>query len=57
MEFEPGAIVRSDARPDWGDGQVQSVSGGLITVNFQHAGKLVLKGEEARLRLVAEDWS
>lgn len=54
--FEPGAIVRSKARPDWGLGQVQSNISGKITVNFEHAGKLVLTGAGADLELVAPDW-
>lgn len=35
----PGNFVRHPGRPDWGLGQVQSVSGGRATVNFEHAGK------------------
>lgn len=35
----PGNFVRHPARPDWGLGQVQSVSAGRATVNFEHAGK------------------
>lgn len=53
--FEPGAIVRARAAPEWGLGQVQSSVGGRITVNFQHAGKLVLSGEAAGLELIEAD--
>jgi transcription elongation factor GreA-like protein len=28
--------------PEWGVGQVQSVVGNRVTVNFEHAGKLLL---------------
>lgn len=35
----PGNFVRHPGRPDWGLGQVQSVSAGRATVNFEHAGK------------------
>ena len=38
--FVPGNFVRNPARPDWGLGQVQSVVGTRITVNFEHVGKL-----------------
>lgn len=41
--FEPGMLVRHPARPDWGLGQVQSAIGGKITVNFEHAGKVVIE--------------
>lgn len=54
--YEVGALVRSRARPEWGLGQVQSNIGGRITINFEHAGKLVLTGEAADLELVAPDW-
>jgi hypothetical protein len=40
----PGAYVRHPDRPDWGVGQVQSIIGQRITVNFEHAGKLLING-------------
>ncbi|MBC7736613.1 MAG: DUF3553 domain-containing protein [Candidatus Saccharibacteria bacterium] len=40
--FEPGMLVRHPTRPDWGLGQVQSSIAGKITVNFEHAGKVVI---------------
>ena len=40
--LEPGMLVRHPDRPDWGLGQVQSVIAGRVTVNFEHAGKLVI---------------
>lgn len=55
--LEVGSLVRSRERPDWGVGQVQSNIGDKITVNFEHAGKLVLTGTQADLELVAPDWS
>jgi hypothetical protein len=42
--LEPGMLVRHPDRPDWGLGQVQSVIGDRITVNFEHAGKVVIDG-------------
>ncbi len=40
--FEPGQFVRHPACPDWGLGQVQSVAGDRVTVNFEHAGKVLI---------------
>lgn len=40
--LEPGMMVRHPEQPDWGLGQVQSVIGGRATVNFEHAGKVVI---------------
>lgn len=39
---EPGQRVRHPAQPEWGVGQVQSAVGERVTVNFEHAGKVVL---------------
>ena len=47
--IEPGCLVRHPFKPEWGVGQVQSVIGNRITVNFEHAGKLVIEGSEIGL--------
>ena len=40
----PGNFVRHPDCPEWGLGQVQSVIGDRITVNFEHAGKQLILG-------------
>lgn len=40
--IEPGMRVRHPTEPDWGLGQVQSVVGDRVTVNFEHAGKVLI---------------
>ena len=50
--LEPGMLVRHPDRRDWGLGQVQSVINGKITVNFEHAGKVVIDGSRIRLEPV-----
>ena len=40
--LEPGMFVRHPSQPDWGLGQVQSVVGPRVTVNFDEAGKVVV---------------
>ncbi|WP_338663689.1 DUF3553 domain-containing protein [Pararoseomonas sp. SCSIO 73927] len=52
--FEPGQIVRHPGRPDWGTGQVQSVQGDRVTVNFEHAGKLLINAANTTLDIVDE---
>ncbi|MBN2629488.1 MAG: DUF3553 domain-containing protein [Rhodobacteraceae bacterium] len=47
--LEPGMLVRHPDRDDWGLGQVQSNIGGRITVNFEHAGKVVIDGAHITL--------
>jgi len=41
--------VRLPARPEWGLGQVQSVVGEKVTVNFEEAGKVVIHLNAATL--------
>lgn len=43
-------LVVHPERPDWGLGQVQSAIGDRITVNFEHAGKVVIDGRRVNLR-------
>ena len=50
--FEPGQYVRHPARPDWGVGQVQSVIGDRVTVNFENAGKLLINTLHTPLHLL-----
>ncbi|MGE0652639.1 MAG: DUF3553 domain-containing protein [Alphaproteobacteria bacterium] len=38
----PGDFVRHPQCPDWGIGQVQSVDGQRVTVNFENAGKQLI---------------
>ena len=50
--IEPGMRVRHPDRPDWGEGQVQSVIGDRITVNFENAGKLLINAALVDLEIV-----
>jgi hypothetical protein len=50
--LEPGMLVRHPRQPDWGTGQVQSVIGSRITVNFPEAGKVVIDGAVVELMTV-----
>lgn len=40
--FAPGEWVANPQAPDWGPGQVQSVVGANVTVNFENAGKQMI---------------
>jgi transcription elongation factor GreA-like protein len=40
--YEPGQFVLHPTQPDWGIGQVQSVAGNRVTVNFENAGKILV---------------
>ncbi len=50
----PGQRIRLPARPDWGIGQVQSVAGDRVTVNFEHAGKVTLRLHGVEIEPVEE---
>ncbi len=51
----PGALVRHPTRPDWGIGQVQSVIGNRVTVNFEHQGKQMINNEFVGLVVINDD--
>ena len=53
--LSPGMLVRHPNEPDWGVGQVQSVIGERITVNFQHRGKVLINAARIALTVVADD--
>ena len=45
----PGLYVRHPDMPEWGIGQVQSVIGHRVTVNFENAGKQLINGAAVAL--------
>ena len=53
--IEPGALVRHPGQPDWGLGQVQTVVGHKVTVNFEDAGKQTIDTNVVRLTYVSAD--
>lgn len=53
--IEPGALVRHPGEPGWGVGQVQSVAGSKVTVNFEDAGKQVIDSRIVRLAFVGDN--
>lgn len=52
--LEPGTRVLHPTQPDWGIGQVQSVIGDRITVNFEHCGKILVNAAIVHLEIVDE---
>lgn len=51
----PGAYVRHPTQPDWGLGQIQSAIGPRVTVNFEHAGKVLVNTDLIVLDVVDPD--
>ena len=51
----PGTRVRNPLEPDWGIGQIQSVIGNRVTVNFENAGKRLINSDIVSLETVDDD--
>jgi len=54
-EFCVGDFVRHPDKADWGQGQVQSIIGNRITVNFEHMGKTIILADQISLTPVADE--
>lgn len=54
IDIVPGAFVRHPDRPEWGIGQVQSVIGDRVTVNFEHHGKQMINAAVIDLQPVRD---
>ena len=52
INFEPGDYVTNPTNKDWGIGQVQSIIGNKITVNFENCGKKVINAENVILEKI-----
>tara|TARA_B100001063_G_C16274074_1_gene315919 strand:+ start:16 stop:186 length:171 start_codon:yes stop_codon:yes gene_type:complete len=52
IDFEPGDYVINPANKDWGIGQVQSIIGNKVTVNFENFGKRALNVEYVTLEKI-----
>ena len=52
IDFEPGDFVKNPLNKDWGIGQVQSIIGNKVTVNFENCGKKVINVKNLNLEKV-----
>ena len=52
IDFEPGDYVINTANKNWGIGQVQSIIGNKVTVNFENFGKRVINVENVILEKI-----
>ena len=55
IDYEPGDYVINPANKNWGIGQVQSIIGSKVTVNFEHFGKRVINVENVNLEKVSNE--
>ena len=54
IDFEPGDYVINPANKSWGVGQIQSIIGSKVTVNFENFGKRVINIENVTLQKTDE---
>ena len=52
IDFEPGDYVVNPANKSWGIGQIQSIIGNKVTINFENVGKQVLNIEIIKLEKI-----
>ena len=55
IDFEPGDYVKNPAKNEWGIGQVQSIIGNKVTVNFENFGKRVINIEKVKLEKIQNE--
>lgn len=55
IDFEPGDYVINPSNKNWGIGQVQSIIGNKVTVNFENCGKIVINVENINLEKVSDE--
>ena len=55
IDFEPGDYVINPTNKNWGIGQVQSIIGKMVTVNFENYGKRVINIENIYLEKVSNE--
>ena len=55
IDFEPGDYVVNPANKSWGIGQVQSIIGNKVTVNFENYGKRVINVENVNLEKLNDE--
>ena len=55
LDFAPGDYVTNPANKEWGVGQVQSIIGNKVTVNFENSGKKVINAENINLEKVNDE--
>ena len=56
IDFEPGDYVINPNNKEWGTGQVQSIIGNKVTVNFENYGKRVLNVENIILEKINNEY-
>ncbi len=54
LDYEPGDKVTNPSNLEWGIGQVQTIIGNKVTVNFENVGKKVINAMNIELKRINE---
>ena len=52
LNYEPGDYVINPNNKGWGIGQIQSIIGNKVTVNFENVGKKVINSDRVILKKI-----
>ena len=52
LNYEPGDYVINPNNKGWGIGQIQSIIGNKVTVNFENVGKKVINSDRVILEKI-----
>jgi len=52
LNYQPSDFVINTNNKDWGIGQIQSIIGNKVTVNFENVGKKVINSTEITLEKI-----
>ena len=55
LDYEPGDKVENPSNKEWGIGQVQSIIGNKVTVNFENFGKRVINIDNVKLEKIENE--
>ena len=55
-DLEPGNFVINPSEKNWGIGQIQSIIGNKVTVNFENFGKRVINVEIITLEKLKDEY-
>ena len=55
FDLEPGDYVINTSNKEWGIGQIQSIIGSKVTINFENVGKKVINIEIITLEKLANE--
>ena len=52
LDYDPGDKVINPENKDWGIGQVQSIIGDKVTINFENVGKKVINIRKIKIEKI-----